>query len=45
MTKLPAVLRRYCTKRKPCRLEIPGWHISTTAEYVAAFIQLNNLIP
>lgn len=42
----PPNLRRYCTKRKPCRLAIPNfYHPVTTAEYVATFIHLNHLIP
>lgn len=40
----PPNLRRYCTKRVT-RLAIPSGHIYTTAEYVAAFIHLNHLIP
>jgi len=41
----PPNLRRYCTKRRPGYFAIPSGHIYTTAEYVAAFIQLNFLIP
>lgn len=34
--------RRYCTKRRTVR-RFPGYNGQSTAEYVAAFCQLNNL--
>ena len=37
---------RFLTKPKPHRFHFPPSHsFSTTAEYVATFCQLNNLIP
>lgn len=38
-------LRRYCTKHGPARHKIPLGRLYTTADYVAAFIYLNHLIP
>lgn len=37
--------RRHCTKHGPVHHHIPTGRIYTTADYIAAFIILNNLIP
>lgn len=37
--------RRYCTKHGSVRHKIPVGRLYTTANYVAAFIYLNHLIP